>query len=255
MFGITARRRFTADELLASWIPQISQRSTHWDSFTAEACEDLVCSMMGGRPADIDQALTRFGRQLGHHGWLLREVTEWVELLSKTIGARQQPLSMFTAGVAVAKGWAEGSQHGDQTDSCIDPLTGLANLPVLHLRLSQVFDQCAALGSSAADMYCLIVIDTGIVDLHPFERDAVRAVVAELVSNTFRGGETVAHHDGRIMVLTSSHDQIRHQLLDLIVQFDTSLLLDTCEPMCWIESLPASRLQLDRYLFELTPTL
>jgi hypothetical protein len=254
MFRNTMRRRDTSSDLLAGWVPKIAEVAPHWDSITFEACEDLVAAVVTGEWPIVEAGLTRFGRELGQNGWLLREVASWVDALALIAGPHRRRLSHFSAGVAVAQGWAEGSTQGSQSDSCIDPVTGLATLPVLHLRLAQTFDQAAAIGSCASELYCLVVIDTLMDELHPFERDAIRAVAAELVAETFTGGETMAHHDGRIMVLTSSHDNVRDRMLDLIVAFDASPLLDTCSPVCWIEQLPSSRAQLDRYLYELTPS-
>jgi hypothetical protein len=254
MFRMTKRPRHSTPELLDTWLPTLAEVVPHWDTITLEACEDLVTTMVTGDGPALEAALTRFGRQLGEHGWLLREIAAWVDSLAEVAGPHGPRLTHFSAGVALAQGWAEGAQQGTQAESCIDPITGLATLPVLHLRLAQVYDQAASLGVGAAEMYCLLVIDTQMEDLHPFERDAVRAVAAELVAVEFNGGETIAHHDGRIMILASSHGKIRERMLDLLVAFDASPLLDNCTPMCWIEQLPASRAQLDRYLFELTPS-
>jgi hypothetical protein len=131
-------------------------------------------------------------------------------------------------------------------------LTGLVTLPVLRLRLGQIYDQCTALGVAADQVYCLAVIDTDFGDRPPIERDAAMVVIGDHVLRSYDSGETAAIKDGRVLILTSRIDATHGHLHDLLAQLHVYPLLTGGHVVGWIDELPSSLELVDRYLVELT---
>jgi hypothetical protein len=240
----------TREDLCDRWIAVVLE-SVRGETTTVEmACHDVV-DALNNRPDQLDGALGRFGRELGGEGWLLTELTAWIGDLARMALDRGLPLRRFEAGVALAQGWADGYLYGVQAFDCTDSLTGLVTMPVLRLRLGQIYDQCTALGVAADQVYCLAVIDTDFTDRPPLERDAAMVVIGDQVLKAYNGGETAAVKDSRVLILTSrtaaTHDQFR----DLLGQLHRYPLLADGHVIGWIEELPASVEQIDRYLIDL----
>ncbi|MGD9703060.1 MAG: hypothetical protein AB7Q42_15335 [Acidimicrobiia bacterium] len=240
----------TNDDLCDRWIT-IVVGSVRGETHTVEmACHDVVDALTT-RPEQLNGALARFGRELGGEGWLLTELTAWIGDLACVAGVVGLPLRRFEAGVALAQGWADGYLYGVQAFDCTDSLTGLVTLPVLRLRLGQIYDQCAALGVAADQVYCLAVIDTDFGDRPPLERDAAMVVIGDQVLQAYNGGETAAAKDNRVLILTSRTEATHDHFRDLLEQLHLFPLLAGGHVIGWIEELPASIDLIDRYLVDL----
>ena len=239
-----------SDDLGDRWI-EIVIASVRGETQTVEtACHDLVDALTT-RPEQLDGALTRFGRELGGEGWLLTELTAWIGELASMAGTVGLPLRRFEAGAAVAQGWADGYLYGLQAFDCTDSLTGLVTLPVLRLRLGQIYDQCAALGVATDQVYCLAVIDTDFGDRSPLERDAAMVVIGDQVLRSYGSGETAAVKDGRVLILISRIEATYGNFRDLLAQLHVYPLLTGGHVVGWIEELPSSLDLVDRYLVDL----
>ena len=245
-----AAQQVISDDLSDRWIASVLA-SVRGETQTVEtACHDLVDTLTT-RPEQLDGALTRFGRELGGEGWLLTELTAWIGVLASVAGTVGLPLRRFEAGAAVAQGWADGYLYGLQAFDCTDSLTGLVTLPVLRLRLGQIYDQCAALGVAADQVYCLAVIDTDFGDRSPLERDAAMVVIGDQVLRSYGSGETAAVKDGRVLILISRIEATYGNFRDLLAHLHVYPLLTGDHVVGWIEELPSSLDLVDRYLSDL----
>ncbi len=239
----------TAD-LVDRWLTVVLTGSRGDAGRLEEACRDVVEAFETADERLVTGALTRFGRQLGAQGWALVDITRWITELAGLAGEDGNVLNRFDAGVALAQGWADGYTQGSRSGECVDALTGLVTLPVLRLRLRQIYEQCASLSVPAEQVYCLVVIDTDLHDRPPLEREAAMVVLAEHTRMAFRSGETVAVKDGRILVLASRTDTTRNSLLDLLGAVKVYPLLAGGNVFGWLEDLPTGGDLLDSYLVD-----
>ena len=240
----------SSDELCGRWLSVVLSSVRGDTSGVEMACHDVV-EALAVRPDQLTDAVTRFGRELGGEGWLLTELTAWIGELAMMAGESGAPLRRFAAGVALAQGWADGYLYSTQAFDCTDSLTGLVTLPVLRLRLGQVYDQCASLGLPAEQVYCLAVIDTDFSNRPPLERDAAMVVIGDQVLLEYRGGETAAVKENRVLILTSRTEATHEQFRGLLALLHQYPLLAGGHVIGWIEELPASVDMIDRYLVDL----
>jgi hypothetical protein len=241
----------TGTEPLADrWLATILD-GVRGDTTAIELTGTDVAEAVSERRSDLTPRLTRFGREMGSDGWMLSEVAAWITTLADLAGDVGDPLRTFDAGVALTEGWADGYLYGAQTANCTDGLTGLALLPVLRMRLGQVYDQFAGLGIPARQVFCTAVIDVDLGDRPPLERDAAMVVVGDQVARVYSGGETAAVWGGRVLVLTSRTEATHETFRGLLVSLQGFPLLAGGRVMGWIEDLPPSTDDLDRYLGDL----
>jgi hypothetical protein len=203
------------------------------------------------RPGSVEGALARFGRSAGADGWPLADVATWIGALAEVAGREAVSLRGFRSGIAVAKGWAEGFLHGSREDACMDPLTGLATLPVLELRLGQVYEQCAALGIDAPAAFALIVVDVDLGGRPPLVREAARVLMAERIKTLFRSGETAAEAHGPMAVLVSRTPELAGRVRELQAALSALPVLGGAAALVWVEELPGDARQLRRFVLEL----
>jgi hypothetical protein len=216
-----------------------------------ECAQELVDSL--GTDTDrVRPALIRFGRQAGTDGWTLGDVSGWLETLIDLGDAITRPLEGFDAGTALASGWAEGFLRGATADGCLDPATGLVTLPVLRLRLEQVNDQCRALGLEPVDLYCLVIADLVLTGVGSLRRHALLASLAEEVRQLFTSGETLAVHDGRVIVLASRTPELPAVMGTLERRVREHDVLRHWHVLTWMEPLPAEFADIDTFLSDLT---
>lgn len=240
----------TADDLHERWCAAIVGSFRGDTDAVDEACRYVVAAL-SSRPDQLDAALGQFGRELGGEGWLLTELTAWVAELASMAGDAGALLRRFDAGVALAHGWVDGYLYCVQAFDCTDSLTGLVTLPVLRLRLGQIYDQCAALGVPANQVYCLAVVDTDFGDRPPLERDAAMIVVGDHVLQTYQGGETAAVKDGTVVIVASRTESTREQFLGLLAELHQHPLLVGGKVTGRLEELPGAAHQLERFLLAL----
>jgi len=174
------------------------------DSRLIEAAADLV-ETMSSRPNGLDGALARFGNTLGSDGWPIAQVSQWLHLLSNFVPRKQRKqLAHYSSHASVAQGWAEGFVRGAHSGMCIDPTTGLVTVMVLQLRLREIYQLCQVTGTLPSDLYTLVVIDIDNRDDSRLDADLLTACVADIVSGTFREGETIVRASNRILVLAAN---------------------------------------------------
>jgi len=240
-------------DTLAAWLERLGANGEPVDSRLIEAAADLV-ETMSSRPQGLDGALARFGNTLGGDGWPIAQVSQWLHLLGNFVPRKQRKqLAHYSSHASVAQGWAEGFVRGAHTGMCIDPTTGLVTVMVLQLRLREIYQQCQATGPLPSDLYTLVVID---IDIDPrgdsrLDADLLTACVADIVSGTFREGETIARASNRILVL-AANTQATQQRADLLA--DRLWLMPTtrkAHASVLFDALPPQPELLEGYLHDL----
>lgn len=240
----------TPQVLTARWMMCLGARLGTDQVDIADVAADVVDTLVE-RPHDLNGALARFGRRLGSEGWLLGDLSAWVDELAALAGEDGIGLRNFEAGIALGQGWADGFVHGSRAEECVDGLTGLATSAVLQLRLSQVFDQCRALGISAEMAYTIVVVDADLTGLPPLVRDAAWVVLADHVWTVFSTGETVCRAGDRVLVLAANAPELPGRVDQLSHRLGEVPMLDGVTVMTWTEQLPHERRHLDGFLLDL----
>ena len=235
---------------LDSWL-QVLRKGGDVDLRLVEAAADVVDTLFD-RPAALTGAISRFGGLLGSDGWPLDNVARWFAELHPHVSRKHRAsLTSFAASTALAAGWAAAYVRGAGSDQCIDPVTALGTALVLRLRIDEVYAQCRALGVRVGDAFRLVVIDSDVDALGPFDRDAVLLTTAAICSDVFRTGETIVRCGNRIVVLTgvSGDSELNEALLtERVAQ---APLVRSAHPIVWNDHLPTSFGDVDRYLGEL----
>lgn len=216
--------------------------------YAADVVETLVV-----RPGAIGGALARFGQRLGSEGWPLEQVSGWIDRLGEICGEPAVgSLRSFRSGVSLAHGWTEGNLRGARAEECFDPLTGLCTVAVLRLRLQQVFEQCATAGQAPNDVHRLVIVDSDIAGVHPFEADAIIVALADLIQQHVMPEETITRSGGRIAVLVDDAGRSNERLEQILDEVRLRPLLRAAQIIGWVEDLPASSTQIDRFLADLS---
>jgi hypothetical protein len=236
--------------LTARWMMSLGARLGTDQLDIADVAADVVDTLLE-RPSELHGALARFGRRLGAEGWLLGDLSAWIDELAALAGDEGLGLRNFEAGISLGQGWADGFVHGSRSEECVDGLTGLATSAVLQLRLSQVFDQCRALGISPEMAYTVVVVDADVVGLPPLVRDAAWVVLADHVWTVFSTGETVCRAGDRILVLAANSPELQDRIGQLSDRLRDVPMLDGVSIMTWTEQLPRERGHLDGFLLDL----
>jgi hypothetical protein len=222
------------------------------DSRISHAASDLVETLCT-RPLAAPASLQRFGAAMGADGWHLERVSSWVTDLAGRMGRHQRKLlAAFTAGAALAEGWATEYVRGAQASRCIDPVTGLATSAVLRVRLQEVQRQAASLGTATSELYTLVVVEVSPDELSPFERDASYVLLAEKVTQIFCGGETLARHGRRILVLAPNTEHTAERVTRLDEHVRTHLHTQHIPAFVWAETLPDHLDDVDSFVKDLT---
>lgn len=225
--------------------------STSPDSRLGDAGTDLI-DTIAERPAALHAALRRFGYALGTDGWPIEQVIDWVrELLPGLPRRRRRALGRYTAHAALAQGWAEGYVRGAHTGMCIDPITGLATMMVLRLRLEEVYAQCRSLGVHVADVHCLVVVDVDLGEQEGLEADLTLACVADAAQSVFDSGETVARVGNRVVILASRTEMTDARAALLTERLDADGAIPLGHPMVLTDVLPDEVGDINRVLRDL----
>lgn len=142
------RRRTLADGWLAvdDW---------HTDAVEAVAGAILLAGRAPSAGAELTRACGRLGRSRAEAGIGIAETIEDLAALFAVLGGGGPPLILVTS---VAAGWAEEGLARHSQGGCEDPLTGLATVPYLRTRLTEVYREAGQDGTSPAATHRLVVI-------------------------------------------------------------------------------------------------
>ena len=162
-------------------------------------------------------------------------------------GAVQHGASGSVAPIASALSPAELFRRLDT-----DALTGLASLATLGHRLDDIYGHCEALGISPSSTFALFIMDPDLGRRPTLGRDAVRVLVADEASRTFCHGETVAISGDRLIVLAALTAGLARTGLGLVERLQQLAALKDTQMMSWIEPLPDERVDIERFVLELS---
>lgn len=239
------------DVVLGDWLALIDAGGGPGDDLIADAATDVVETLLT-RPTGVGAALGRFGRTVGSIGYSLDDAASWVQLLGDIAPARNDRLEGFDAGLHLARGWSQGHLSGLRAAATLDPTTGLLTEAVLRLRLEQVYAAAAAMQVPAPWTHAMVVISTAAPPLEPFRREAMRAVLGDLVGRHWSAGETAVASGDRILVLCTNGADADERIDRFHELVDSIGLLRTAGIDAWLEPLPERAEQLDAYLAELS---
>lgn len=238
------------DRVSAAWIQALG-KGGDVDSRLTESVADVV-ETLHVRPDALAGAVRRFGALLGGDGWPLEMVAQWFAESHSLVSRKQRALLTSSAATtALAAGWADAFVRGAGSDQCLDPVTGLGTAMVLRLRIAEVYAQCQSLGVAVDDAFHLIIVDSDVDDLAPFDRDAVVVTIAGLCVAVFRSGETIVRCGNRIVVLAaaSENSEVREAVLSDRLAF--APIASAARPFVWHDRLPATLGDVESYLREL----
>jgi len=118
----------------------------------------------------------------------------------------QRNLALRLVG-AIAEGWAEESVSQFARGGCEDPLSGMATLPYLRTRLTEVYREAEQRGTSPAETHRLLVVGLPRRP-DPWRRLALPILVGRDLRAAFPGGETLslAKPGPAIALVPARHD-------------------------------------------------
>lgn len=163
------------------------------DEWHTDAVDAVTDAVFPGDPALSPscapaRACVRLGRSRAEAGIGIAETIEDLAALFAVLGGGDPPLTLVTS---VAAGWAEEGLARHWQGGCEDPLTGLATVPYLRTRLSEVYREASQLGSSPADTHRLVVVQLPAAPSDPMDRMARAISLGHDLRVAFPGGDTL----------------------------------------------------------------
>ncbi|HET6692802.1 MAG TPA: hypothetical protein VFG97_00740, partial [Pedococcus sp.] len=148
---------------------------------------DVVAGRPG--PALLD-ACVYAGMELGRDGVPLEDALDGLRATNLAVLGSEPSYPVVRA---MASGWSEATLGYLHQLTCEDPLTGLASLPHLRSRISEVYRDQGIGAPPVRTSHALVVVDT--VD-PPQEQDVFAAALriarlAETLRTVFAGGDTL----------------------------------------------------------------
>jgi hypothetical protein len=238
------------DRVSAEWVQALG-KGGDVDSRLAESVADVI-ETLHVRPEALSGAVRRFGALLGGDGWPLDMVAQWFAESHSLVSRKQRALlTSASTTTALAAGWADAFVRGAGSDQCLDAVTGLGTAAVLRLRIAEVYAQCRSLDIAVDEAFHLVIVDSDVDDLAPFDRDAVIVTIAGLCAAVYRSGETIVRCGNRIVVLAAAaeNSEIREAVLSDRLVF--APIASAARPFVWHDRLPSTLDDLEGYLREL----
>jgi hypothetical protein len=157
--------------------------------------------LAAGRDASVVCAIV--GREMARDGADLGEALDGLRITYARV-LRQEP--PFDAVRALGAAWSEETLGYLHQLSCENPLTGLASLPHLRARISEIYRVADQGGTPAATSHALVVLDLPLLDRPAMWQDAFESTlrlvrVAEHARIAFPGGETICQLSARRLVV------------------------------------------------------
>ena len=206
---------------------------------------------------DVGFACAEIGRRYGTDGTSLVEALEG---LAETYRRVTGDEPSFAAVRALTVSWSDAALQYLHGLTCEDPLTGLASLTHVRLRLAEIYRAEEAWGRTAGTTHGLVVVE--LVDHADTQDSAVlnrldRAVrltdSAECLRLVYSAGETIGQANSRRAVaIVAKNERLRDSIVVL-----RRLLTDWHRdrgrqvPRVWIEGLPSRETAAARLLDEL----
>ena len=196
--------------------------------------------LAAGRDASATCAMV--GREMARDGADLGEALDGLRTTyARVLGGEPD----FRAVRALGTAWSEETLGYLHQLSCEDPLTGLASLPHLRARLSEVYRGAEQGGMSTPHSYALVVVDLPLLAPPRAWEDAFESALlfvrlAETARRTFSGGETFCQAGPRRVVVLARRGDGLGERVRLLRHAVEDLALEAGRARVWIEGLPAS---------------
>ncbi len=218
----------------------------HWH--TIDGTGALVQQVLD-EPEEADAALRELGRRCGVDGHPLDDVVAWTsELLAVCPRRVRRRLDQRELAVTLAAGWADGAlEHARVHDTVAAPVAAL------HLRLTEHYDRCRALGVDPSTLVALAVLDADTGSLGPLARATFSDVLARLAHRAFPAGDTVAATpSGRILVLTDRTPDLAATVRHVVDTAQRDRRLVSYRVQGWVEPIARDQRHLDDHLADLS---
>ena len=187
----------TVGELINRWYAA-SCSSLRFDEWADPAAGDLARAFEGASDVrDVEEAVVAFAQARAGAGHPVDAVTVDLVALVRlawpsgrgTWGEAVDPIGLTARAIGA---WAEEHAASTSCADCVDAVTGLASPGYVRERVRELHDQCRALAISPAVTFGAVVVQLAFGALLSTERMRARVVAARLLTERFRGGETVA---------------------------------------------------------------
>jgi hypothetical protein len=195
---------------------------------------------------DASVACAMVGREMARDGADLGEALDGLRLTyARVLGGEPDFRAVRALGVA----WSEETLGYLHQLSCENPLTGLASLPHLRARLTEVYRGAEQAETSVATSHALVVLDLPLLAPTSSWEDAFESTLrlvrlAECARLAFPGGETICQATpDRVVVLAGRGDLLAQRvglLRDLVDDLLPAIARSERGPRVWIEGLPSS---------------
>jgi hypothetical protein len=246
----TGAVRRSADDLRSEWSARSLSLSWGFASDWSCAAVDAVCDALT-TTGDVFAAAERLGRARAAAGVGLGEALADVDHLAALVPALYADMLRR----AVSLGWAD--RVAAPAGEISDPLTGLVSREYLELRLTEVYQACAAERTEVTEEYALAVVRVELGERSMWQRVLPMILVGESLRVVFDAGETLARLGEPVAVALVRRSDLlarRVQLLGRLIASRTAADPDSriMEPRLWIEPLPPTYSAARKLLAELS---
>lgn len=220
----------------AAWL-----RPHDWYTPEVEAVSEFVAA--GDDPVPALEAL---GRARAEAGVGLPETLADVRCLVETSPCS---LDAWNAASSAAQGWADGAAMAASPAPIMDPVTDLATMPYLVVRLREVYAQAAADGKCVSKTHALLIAETAVTCPDPWQRLRRGAILGDVLRRVFSAGEppiSLGSCSGAAIILVARGPLLGAQIHKLRRQLERDLeplqrQLAARHPVrLWVEALPTS---------------
>jgi hypothetical protein len=206
---------------------------------------------------DVGFACAEIGRRYGMDGTSLIEALEGLAETYRRVNGDEPS---FAAVSALTVSWSDAALQYLHALTCEDPLTGLASLTHLRLRLAEIYRAENAWGRTAGTTHALVVVEQ--VDQADTQDSALptrleRAIrltdTAECLRLVYSAGETIGQASSRRAVAIVAKNERLGDSIAVLQRLLTDWHRDRGRPFprVWIEGLPSSEAAAGRLLDEL----
>lgn len=214
-------------------------RPHDWYAPEVEAVAEFVAA--GDDPIPALEAL---GRARAEAGVGLAETLADIRCLMETAPFA---LDEWCTASAAAQGWADGAAIAASPAPIMDPVTDLATMPYLIVRLREVYAQAAAEDRDVSQTHALLIAETAVTCSDPWQRLRRGAILGDVLRKVFSAGEppiSLGSCSGAAIILVTRGPKLGLQIHALRHQLERDL-----EPLqrrmaarhpvrLWVESLP-----------------
>lgn len=189
---------------------------------------------------DASAACAMVGREMARDGADLGEALDGLRATYvRVLGGEPDFRAVRALGVA----WSEETLGYLHQLSCENPLTGLASLPHLRARLSEVYRGAEHGETSPSTSHALVVLDLPVFARRSAWGDAFESTMrlvrlAERARMAFPGGETICQASPTRVVVLARRGDLLAPRVGLLRDLVEDLAQETGRARVWIEGLP-----------------